>query len=58
MANICMTGKRAVNEHKKLVRVLRTGSEKELGDEAKDQAGELKGYRKKARQKSNRSSRR
>jgi hypothetical protein len=54
MANICMTGKQAVKEHKKLVRVLKTGTEKELKSEARDQAGELREYRKKAR-KSNRS---
>jgi hypothetical protein len=44
-----MTGKQAVNEHAKLVRILRTGSKKELSSEAKDQAGELKQYRKTAR---------
>ena len=58
MANICMTGKQAVAEHKKLVRVLKTGTEKELSAEAKDQSGELRGYRKKARKSSRLDSRR
>ena len=48
MANICMTKGDAVREHTKLVRVLRTGSDKELKSEARDQAGELRGYRKKS----------
>lgn len=54
MANVVMTGKQAVAEHEKLVGVLRRGNKKELQAEAKDQAGELKEYRKKARSKSNR----
>ncbi len=49
MANVCMTGKQAVREHKKLVGVLKRGDKKELSEEAKDQAKELRQYRKTAR---------
>jgi hypothetical protein len=55
MANICMTKKDAVDEHKKLVRVLRTGNKKELSAEATDQARELKGDRKKSNRLASRS---
>ena len=54
MANVVMAGKQAVREHEHLVKVLRTGTRKELRAEAKDQAGELREYRKTAKRKSNR----
>jgi hypothetical protein len=49
MANICMTAEQAVQEHTRLVKRLRSGNKKALREEAKDQAGELKEYRSKAR---------
>jgi hypothetical protein len=49
MADVCMSGKKAVSEHKNLVQVLRSGNKKELKAEARDQSKELKSYRKTAR---------
>jgi hypothetical protein len=56
MGNICMTKTDAVQEHKKLVRVLRSGKPKELKAEAKDQSKELAGYRAKKDRKAPRAS--
>lgn len=44
---ICMTKKQAVDEHKKLVKVLKKGKKKALKKEAKKQTKELKEYRRK-----------
>jgi hypothetical protein len=43
--DVVMTRKDAIDEHSKLVRVLRSGSKKDLASEARDQARELKKYR-------------
>jgi hypothetical protein len=56
MPNICMTKKDAVQEHEKLVKVLRSGGKRALKAEAKDQAGELSKYRAKKDRKAPRAS--
>jgi hypothetical protein len=54
MPNVCMTKKSAVKEHSHLVKVLRAGGKEERDKEARDQASELKSYRKSGRKSSRR----
>lgn len=43
---IKMTKKQAIDEHTKLVKILKSGSKKNLAKEAKKQSKELKEYKK------------
>lgn len=54
MSKICMTARQAVNEHRKLVKVLKHGTRKSLNEEAEEQGAELKQYRKKLQHKARR----